>query len=372
MTIIRFSRLLGLCLALVVLLPSGVDAQSVPSDLADMNILELRQLDVRARALPGVTPADPERFHLAYRRVRSTFEDYRDGTKTLDDSDLIGPPNGTTYPILQDRIIQVVHSFEAGYDITRRLSIHLAVPYIYQRSEHHSIAGGPNFSEFSIESQGMGDLTLLGSYLAYEGESHSVTISPGVSFPTGSILEKGDTPLPGTENQLPYTMQLGSGTWDLVLGTGYQGNGPAFGWTGPLYWGAQVLGKIRTGQNSRGYRLGNRLLTSTWLGASPSTWIEPTVNLESQLWGRIDGNDEDFPGPIFPTPVADPDNFGGNKLTLMGRVALRFPELPDGAFYAFLSRQAFFIEYGRPVYQSLNGPQPEEESRLTFSWSMDF
>jgi hypothetical protein len=194
-----------------------------------MNILELRQLDVRARALPGATPADLERFHLAYRRVRSAFEDYRDGTRTLDDNDLIGPPNGTTYPILQDRIVQVVHSFEAGYDITRRLSMHLAVPYIYQRSEHHSIAGGPDFADFAIEFHGIGDVTLLGSYLAYEGEPHMVTISPGVSFPTGSIEEKGDTPLPGTENQLPYTMQLGSGTWDVVLGTGYQGHAPVSG-----------------------------------------------------------------------------------------------------------------------------------------------
>ena len=199
-----------------------------------------------------------------------------------------------------------------------------------------------------------------------------MTIAPGVSFPTGSIEEKGDTPLPGTENQLPYTMQLGSGTWDIVLGTGYQGNAPVVGWTGPLRWGAQVLGKIRTGQNSRGYRLGNRLLTSTWLGAAPFLWIEPTLTLESQLWGGIDGHDLDFPGPIFPTPVADPDNFGGNRLTLMGRLTLRAPELPDGAFCDFLSNQAFVVEYGRPVYQSLNGPQPEEVSRLTISWSLDF
>ena len=133
-----------------------------------------------------------------------------------------------------------------------------------------------------------------------------------------------------------------------------------------------MLGKIRTGQNAQGYRLGNRFLTSTWLGASPVRWLEPLVNLESQVWGRIDGNDHYFPGPIFPTPVADPNNFGGNKLSFMGRLTLRAPELPDGAFYEFLSRQAFVVEYGRPVYQSLNGPQPEAESRLTISWSIDF
>ena len=168
MTTIQLSKLFGLCLALGVLLPSGVYAQSVPSDLADMNIIELRQLDVRARALSGASLEDPERFHLAYRRVRSTFEDYRDGTVSLDDGALIGPPNRTTYPILQDRIVQVVHSFEGGYDITRRLSMFLAVPYIHQRTEHHGIAGGPDFTEFAIESQGIGDITLLGSYRAFE------------------------------------------------------------------------------------------------------------------------------------------------------------------------------------------------------------
>jgi len=304
--------------------------------------------------------------------VRSTFEDYRDGTQTLDDAALMGPPNGTTYPILQDRITQVVHSFEGSYDFTRKLSMLLAVPYIYQKTEHHAIAGGPDFAEFDIESHGLGDATLLGSYLAYQSESHAVTISSGVSFPTGSTREKGDTPLPGPENQLPFTMQLGSGTYDVVLGTGYQGNRPVVGWQGPLRWGAQVLGKVRTGRNSQGYRLGDRLVTSVWLGASPRLWIEPTVTLESQVWGEIDGTDHYFQGPIFPTPVADPSNFGGKKLNLMGRLTFRAPELPDGAFYDFLRDQSFVVEYGRPVYQSLNGPQPEEESRLTISWSVGF
>jgi hypothetical protein len=114
------------------------------------------------------------------------------------------------------------------------------------------------------------------------------------------------------------------------------------------------------------------MLISAWLSARPFAWVEPFLKLDAQIWGRIQGNDPDFPGPIFPTPVADPDNFGGEKLALTGGASFRFPELPEGRFYQFLSKQVLRIEYGQPVYQSLNGPQPKEQWRLWVDWSLAF
>ncbi|MBW2401075.1 MAG: hypothetical protein JRG80_17725 [Deltaproteobacteria bacterium] len=352
----------------------------MPTDLMDMNLADLMSMKVDRRSPDAdaeLSWVDPSRFHLAYRYVRFTFDGYRDGTDNVSDDDLIGPPNGVTYPILQDKIVQQAHTFAAAYDITRRASAHLMIPYIRQMTEHHGIAGGPDFGKFTIESDGIGDISLIGSFRALDIDRHSLVANAGLSFPSGSITKKGDTPMPGKRNQLPYTMQLGSGSYDVILSAGYQGSSASLGSTkvamlGSIGWGAQILGKIRTGKNDRGYRLGHRLLISTWLSAQPFTWLEPFLKLDTQIWGRIRGNDDDFPGPTFPTPVADPDNFGGEKLALTGGVTLRPPKLPEGRFYQALSRQAVTIEYGQPVYESLNGPQPRERWRLSIDWSIGF
>ncbi len=365
--------------ALGTVIAAVAQAQSVPTDLMDMGIAELLELKVESREqeMGEEQPwHDPGRFGISYRYVRSTFHGYRAGRNNVSDGDLLGAPDGTTYPILQDKIVQQAHSFDLGYAINRLASVHVVIPYIRQMSEHHAIAGGPDFEDFTIYSDGIGDVTLIGSLRAFEMDRQGVTVSAGLSFPSGSITEKGDTPLPGKKNQLPYTMQLGSGTYDVIMSAGYHGSSAALtstglDWLGAVGWGAQVLGKIRTGDNNRGYRLGHSLLISAWLSARPFSWLEPTLKLESQIWGRIHGTDDDFEGPIFPTPVADPHNFGGEKLALTGALTLRPPELPEGRLYDLLKRQAVSVSYGQPVYQSLNGPQPRELWRLSVDWSMD-
>lgn len=355
-------------------------AQSVPTDLIDMNLVDLMELQVERRGPQldeNLSWHDPSRLSLAYRYTRITFKGYRDGTDNIPNAALIGPPNGVTFPVLQDKIVQQAHSFEIAYAFTRRISARLIVPYIRQATDHNSIAGGPTFADFTIRSDGIGDTSLTGSFRAFDSDHHSVVVNVGLSFPTGSIRKKGDTPLPGTRNQLPFTMQLGSGTWDIILSAGYQGRTDSLESThlallGSVGWGVQVLGKIRTGENDRNYRLGNRLIVSAWMSARPFQFVEPFLKLNTEIWGTIHGNDESSPGPIFPTPVSDPGHFGGEKLVLTGGVTLRLPDLPEGRFYAQLSKQSVTIEYGQPVYESLNGPQPRERRRLSVNWATSF
>ena len=111
----------------------GSQAQSVPTDLTDMNLSDLMSMEVERRSPDAeLSWVDPSRFHLAYRYVRFTFDGYRDGTDNVSDGDLIGPLNGVTYPILQDKIVQQAHTFELGYDIARWASIYLMLPYVQQ------------------------------------------------------------------------------------------------------------------------------------------------------------------------------------------------------------------------------------------------
>ena len=79
------------------------------------------------------------------------------------------------------------------------------------------------------------------------GDRHGIHVNFGASLPTGSTDETdqiltptGATPSP----RMPYAMQLGSGTVDLLPGVTYNGRADK------VRWGAQYAGTIRTGSDN--------------------------------------------------------------------------------------------------------------------------
>jgi hypothetical protein len=79
--------------------------------------------------------------------------------------------------------------------------------------------------------------------------------------------------------------------------------------------------------------------------------------------GNISGEDPSLsvPGP-YPAPVVEPSLFGGNQVSLL--LGLTIPVLgPDRYIH---------LEVGKPIYQSLNGPQTSEDYRFGVSFSAGF
>ena len=301
---LTLALLVTLCLA--VSPPS--DAQTSPGDLMDLSLSELLQREIPLTDGTG----DSAPWQFDYRYVRGQFGGYRDGTGSVANADLLGPPNNVTFPILQTRIVQEVHLFRVAYNASRRLSINVVVPYVRQSTDHISVV--PGFGTFTIVSDGIGDVSVALTGVIYRAAGASLRMHGGVSAPTGSITETGPTPA-GPGSQLPYTMQLGSGTWDIPLGLTYQRDTNRAAGLGPLSFRLGATGKVRTGENSRGYRMGHRLVLDGSMSMQPLTWFSPTVGVSSEIWGDIRGFDINFPGPIFPTPVAHPDLFGGERVS---------------------------------------------------------
>jgi len=358
----RGGGLAPLTLALLVTLCLAVsppsDAQTSPGDLMDLSLAELLQRDIPLRDGTG----DSASWHFGYRYVHAQFGGYRDGTSPVANADLLGPPNNVTYPILQTRIVQDVHLFQAGYNVRRRLSINVVVPYVRQSTNHISVV--PGFSAFTIVSEGVGDVSLTMTGIGYQTARSSLNIHGGISLPTGSIAAKGPTPA-GPGSQLPYTMQLGSGTWDVPIGVTYRRDTNGAAGLGPLTYRLSATGKIRTGENSRGYRLGHRLVLDGSMSMQPLSWLSPSVGASSEIWGNITGHDINFPGPIFPTPVTNPDLFGGQRVS--ATFALTFSSRASD-----VGRHSVGLDVSVPVYQNLRGPQPEENWRANISWDLSF
>ena len=178
----------------------------------------------------------------------------------------------------------------------------------------------------------------------------------GASALTGDIDEKGNT-FAMQNAQLLYPMQLGSGTWDLLLGATYTGRQNA--WS----WGSQVLGTARLGDNDNNYTLGDRLELSGWGAYRLTPAWSTSLRLKWQTWGDVDGNDSKLNPMIVPT--ADPDLQNSTRADLLAGVNFY---APSGVF----SGNRLAIEGGIPVYENLDGPQMSTEWMLTANWQKVF
>lgn len=192
------------------LMTEKAGAQSTPSEFAELSLLELFEQTIDDTDSSG--PKSPWTFAYQYRFAE--FDGYLDGTKSLGFQDVLwnGPGEQRTaknFPVVPTRITQSVHTVGVGYQLDDNWQLYLSAPYIRQESDHISIVRDYDF--FVIESHGFGDTSVSASYSWNDTAEHNWQFSFGVTLPTGSIDEEGDTPRAPGDQQLPYTMQLGSG-----------------------------------------------------------------------------------------------------------------------------------------------------------------
>ncbi len=338
---------------------SPLRAQTPPSDLTELGIEEILGLRIirQSESTPDKAKTWANRWSVGYRYIRMDFEGFNDGANHVSTGRV-----GSRFAIIPEKIVQEMHLTEISYAALDKLSFSLTVPYIIQKTDHISRAAGHN-KWFRIRSDGIGDIGISASYALKSKSTYQLMANLGISIPSGSIDEKGDTPTPGTRNQLPYTMQLGSGTFDPLIGINYTRN------SGKITWGGGVQGKFRLGRNERGYSLGDRVLLTSWIRSKHfSEWIEPSLKLMGTISTTIDGSDKDLPRPGL-VPVATPRFFGGEEAVVSPGVRIKFK---DGMFNDMFKGQTIEVNAGFPVYQSTNGPLPVEKWRISVGVNWKF
>ncbi|MEM7009128.1 MAG: transporter, partial [Thermodesulfobacteriota bacterium] len=175
------------------------------------------------------------------------------------DGNRIGTNKVSNQRVLEDFMVtptdmtMQMHMFGLMYAPTDYITIMGMLPYVKKSMNHLTRMG----TRFKTESSGIGDIKFTGLIKIFDNYRQRVHLNAGMSFPTGSIDEKDRTPM-GPNQQLPYPMQLGSGTFDLLPGITYLGQ------FNNISWGSQVSGVIRLGENDRDYTLGNVLDLTAW------------------------------------------------------------------------------------------------------------
>ena len=245
-----------------------------------------------------------------------------------------------------------MHMFGVMYGVTDRVMIMGMMPYKMISMDHINRMG----SRFTTESEGVGDVKLSGIYTLHEQGNRKNLLTIGISLPVGSIDKRGDTPA-GKNQQLPYPMQLGSGTYDFLPGIAFADH------RGAWAWGSQLKAIIRLGNNDNGYRLGNEYSLTLWGARKINRYINASLRVDGKKWGNIHGEDPEL-NPMM-VPTSRTDLRAGDRIDLQFGIDLIAPE-------GDLQGNRLAIEAGIPIYQNLDGPQLELDYRLTVGWQLLF
>ncbi len=204
----------------------------------------------------------------------------------------------------------------------------------------------------TVTSDGLGDIKFGSVFRAYNSAKHNVVLDLVLSAPTGSITEEDNNLTPMNtmvKSRLAYGMQLGSGTWDSLLGVAYWGKENQWG------WGAQYLATIPLqSENSEGWRYGDKHEATAWMSYEWNPDLVTSVRLRGESQGEIQGIDPEIYGPGL---GANPDNYGGKRV-----------EVGIGVNWMPALANNLSLELLMPVNQDRNGVQAEHDLSMMISW----
>ncbi len=283
---------------------------------------------------------------LSYRFMRMAMDGNRDERRRVSREAVL-----RDFPVAPTQMDMEMHMLGVMWAPHERVTLAGMLPLLRLDMKHRTRSG----RSFTTRSHGIGDVSVTGLIRLLDTPVHHVHLGAGLSLPTGSVSEKDDTP--AGRVRLPYPMQLGSGSYDLLPSLTYRGL--AEGWS----WGGQLRATYRTGINNRGYRWGHRWGASVWLARTWLPWLSTSLRLDYGQWNDIRGEDDELvPAQV---PTADPDRRAGRRLDLLLGANLLVTSGP-------LHGHRFALEVGRPAYQDLDGPQLEADWLLTAGWQYAF
>lgn len=297
--------------------------------------------------LPAGMSPKPGAVMLSLQAMGMRMDGNRDGVDDVGTQEVL-----SRFPMAPLDMDMEMLMFGAMYGVTDDLSVMAMVPYLWMEMDHVTRSG----VNFTTRSEGIGDIGLLAGYDLYRARGHAIKVTAGLSLPTGSTDERDDTPA-GADRILPYPMQTGSGTFDLLPAIAYTGRSDD--WS----WGARVSATLRLGENREDYRRGNIYRASAWGARRWTGWLSSSLRVIGESEENIHGADPRL-NPLL-APTADPGLRGGDRIGL--GLGLNFL-VPSGP----LQGVGLSVEAILPLYRDLDGPQLERDYTLVVGFRKAF
>ena len=303
--------------------------------------------------IPGGGVPETHEWRLKLSGTYMNMPRLRDGTNSVSTSEAL-----QDFMAVPTEMNMTMTSLSVAYSFTDDFIAGLMPMYMTKDMEMERRNG----QQFSMKSQGPGDTMLMTKYRLYTDDplipTRQFSALLGLNLPTGSINEEDN----GVS--LPYSMQLGSGTFDPIIGLLYQESST------PWWWGANLLHTNRLYDNGRGYHLGDEFRYDLYGMYQLTYSLVTELQVNGKYSGKISGQRDDIEGGLghmmndpampFMTPLFDADNYGGHTIRLTA--GLQWQPFP---------LHIVNLQVSYPVYQDLNGPQMEEGFQVMLSWYVE-
>ena len=330
--------------------------------------------------IPGGGIPETHEFRFKLQPMVMHMSGLSRGTSSVDTASILGMPTMMGQPTgkymaAPTSMDMNMLNFAAGYSFSDDFFAGIMGMYTDNRMDmqfSNMMQGLTKQPGFTMKSRGLMDTMLMSKYRLYADDpfipSAEASLFAGLSMPTGSIDKRNTThPLAMRQKELlPYGMQLGSGTWDPIIGLLYQRS------TSPIWWGVNGRVTLRSGHNKRGYRLGNRAQLDGYVMYQPHVaWVlygELNGDWQGRMHGEVDearsgasghatqGN----PNSPYMTPLWDPANSG--KSQLFTTLGVQWQPVP---------LQIVDVGVQLPLYQRMNGLQLKDQWRVMLTWYIE-
>ncbi|WP_248724910.1 transporter [Seonamhaeicola sp. ML3] len=280
---------------------------------------------------------------FSYRYMTMDMRQLRQGTEDATNADA-----HTNYMVAPVDMVMNMHMLGAMYAPSNKITLMVMANYL-ENDMNLIIRNG---NQFATSTSGLGDVMVSALYSIFNKNNKAMHAQFGVNIPTGSIEAKDLTPMSmGNEMQLPYPMQLGTGSFGAKLGLTYLGQCDKFS------WGHQLTGLVNINDNDQDYKFGNQYRFNNWFAAKAGDNLSVSVRLEGVLIGEIEGT-----SPLLnPMMVTTADTVNSGATFINSGFGLNYV-INAGAFKGL----RFATEITTPVYQDLNGIQLKQNYNVTF------
>ncbi|WP_190811473.1 nitrous oxide reductase accessory protein NosL [Flagellimonas sp. S3867] len=273
-------------------------------------------------------------FMVSLRYMKMAMSGNREGSNEISDEEIY-----QRFMVAPQEMTMQMYMLGVMYGVSDKLTLMLMQNFVKKDMDltaRMMMNNMPMLRDFSTSSDGLGDLKLGLLYSIMSTEKLSFHLNTKFNIPIGDIENRDATPMMANA-KLPYTMQLGSGTFDITFGGTLKGN------HGDFSWGIQQLNTFRTGTNNEGYRFGNLYELNSWAGYALSNNVGATIRLTGSKENEIKGMDSEL-NPMMVT-TADTNNYGGERIWGGAgfNIGLAKNKLVLGAEISF------------PLYQNFNG-----------------
>jgi len=325
--------------------------------------------------IPGGGVPETHEFRFKVSPLYMRMDGLRQGSESVGEDTLLGMPSAGKFMAVQTDMDMYMLNLAAGYSFTDDLFGGIMFMWVRKDMDmkfNSTMKAMTGMDGYTMKSSGPGDTMLMAKYRLYADDplvpTSQFSLFLGLSLPTGSIDEKNSNHPVGVRKgeQLPYGMQLGSGTFDPTFGILYQGS------SSPLWWGVNLMYTGRWYENARDYRLGNEyrydiygmyqfrydaLLQLQLNGKYQGSIKGEMDELRTGLSGRATHGD---PASALMTPLWDASNYGGHTVSVTA--GLQWQPFP---------LHIIDLSIGVPLFQHLGGPQLEEDYRVMFTWYVE-